>query len=366
MKISPKNIVIIFNNLNIGGIETKIIDLCHYYSSQKNVKITLLLKSKSGSLLNQLPSKTTLYSPKITDILKIRTLIFPFWLTIKFNQLHPNLILTFGNYSAISGIVGKYFGHCYAPLIISEDSSITKQLETDTFSFLRTQLVKITYPLASQIIVLSKIGQQKLTKLLPQVKNRISILYNWLPLNISVIKQINKKDIDILFLGRFEPQKNPQKFLEISRSLIKKHPDLKIAIVGYGSLETKIRDYISKNKLNSQISIFPQTTSPAEYFKRSHILLLTSNHEGFPLTLLESTALKALPICINLPEIREYFNYRPNSILYNTKKEAINKIENLLKNPPLLKQLAIYYQQKTLANQKQYFTKTIKFFNQYL
>lgn len=366
MKSGVKKIVIVFNTLNIGGIETKIVDLCHYYSHQKNIRLYLLLKSKSGPLLQSIPKNIIINSPPITNFFKIKSWLFPFWLCFTLKAIQPRLILAFGNYSAICAVIGKYLGQVNANLIISEDSSIVEQLKSDTFSFFRKILVKTTYPTVTKIIVLTKIGQDKLDQLIPHQKNKTVILNNWLPLSFPTKQLTKNKDIDLLFLGRFEPQKNPIKFLEISQTLIKINSRLKIAMVGYGSLGPKIRNYISKNNLRTNISVFPKTTKSWEYFQRSKILLLTSDHEGFPLTILESTASACLPVCQNLNEVKDYFDLQPTLILYRNQDEAVKKIKYLLSHSQKTEQLSKYYQQKTIANQNNNFQKTINFINKYL
>lgn len=366
MKNDPKKIVIVFSNLNIGGIETKIVDLCNYYSTQKNIKIFLLLKSKTGPLLPLVPKNISIKNPNITSFFKIRSLLFPFWLAGELKQINPNLIIAFGNYSAISASIGNFLSHQNKSLIISEDSSIIEQLKSDTFSFLRKILVKATYPTAAKIIVLTKVGQQKLCQLTPSLKDKIIILSNWLPLSFPTKNKIQKKDIDILFLGRFEPQKNPLKFLEVSKALIKTSPKINIAMVGYGSLKSDIQNYISKNNLSQNIDVYPATTKPYDYFQRSKILLLTSDHEGFPLTLLESTASKCLPVTRDLAEIKKYFDFQPDKILYKKSTEAAKKIKYLLKNPKTIRLLSTHYRQKTLDSQLLNFQKTVNLIYKYL
>lgn len=364
--MSPKKIVIVFNNLNIGGIETKIVDIAKYYSKKKDYKLTILLKTKIGPLLKKVPPNVSLIHSTQTNKFKLKTILFPFWLSQTFNKTKPNLIVAFGNYSAISAIFGKIICFSKAKLVISEDSSIIDQLKSDSFSYLRTILVKILYPLSNSIIVLSQSGKNNLLKIKSSLKNKIAILENWLPNTYP--KQIpnQKRDIDILFLGRFEPQKNPIKFLKICKNLLANNPKLKISMVGYGSLTPKIKNYILKNGLSHQVSLHPKTTKSYKYFQRSKLFLLTSRHEGFPLTLLEATASGSIPICIRLKEIQNYFDFYSNSLLYNTNTKAINNIKKLLINSHQRIQISNYYQEKTLSNQKLFFINTIKHLNKFL
>lgn len=366
MKDSPKKLLIVFNNLNIGGIETKIIDLCNYFSHQKKIQVILLLKSKSGTLLPSLPKNISVINPNIPQKFKIRTFLFPWWISKVITSVKPDLIITFGNYCSVSAVVGKFFGKSQAKLIISEDSSIIEQLNSDTFSFIRKTFVKITYPLATKIITLTQSGHDKLYHFIPSLKEKINILDNWLPLSFSTSQQNLNKNIDILFLGRFEIQKNPLEFLKICHLLIKSFPSIKIAMVGYGSLKKEITHYITVNKLSKNISIFPKSIHPSEYFQQSKIFLLTSNHEGFPLTILESTASNCLPVCKNLSEIENYFDCEPSKTLYKNKNEAVLKISHLLKHPSTVKKLSEYYRQKTIHNQLHNFQKTINLLYKYL
>ncbi len=363
MKSEVKKIVIVFNNLNIGGIETKIVDLCRYYSQQKNTRLYLLLKSTAGPLLPSIPQNIIIKSPKIPEYLKIKSWSFPFWLYSSLKTIKPHLVLAFGNYSSISSALALRFSKLNSHFLISEDSSILDEIKNSTFPKLRKKLITITYPQADKIIVLSTTGQQKLYQLLPTLKTKAIILKNWLPLSSPISTTYPQKDIDLLFLGRFESQKNPHEFLKISRQLLTKSK-IKIAMVGYGSLETKIKTYVNKYHLN--ISLYPKTTEAYKFYQRSKILLLSSSHEGFPLTVLESSANACLPFCKNLSEITDYFDYNSSQITYNLVSEALTKIKYLLKHPTLLKQLTSYYQQKTIRHQKIAFQKTINFLSQYL
>ncbi len=360
METSPKKIFVVFNSLNIGGIETKIVDLCRYYSKQKDIQLTLLLKQKTGPLISKIPPNITIISP-----LNSSPVYFPLWLSIQFFYSHPQLVVSFGNYSSICTIFSKLFFNPGIKVIISEDSSIIEQIDSDTFPGLRRLLVKITYPLANLIITLTKAGKNKLVKLVPNTKNKTIILNNWLPLSFKSTG-ISKKDIDILYIGRFEPQKNPLAFLIISKNLIKTIPGIKIVMIGQGSLRTIIQEFIIKNKLVKNISLLPATTHPEKFYQRSKILLLTSRHEGFPLTILEAISGYCLPVCRQLRELDNFFNYKKKSLLFNSSQSAIDLINRLFSSPELRKDLIHHYWKKVIKQQNLNFNKTLTVFSKYL
>lgn len=367
-KPTQKKIVIVFNSLDIGGIETKITDICSYYSGNSSISVFLLLKNKQGLLLNKISKNIHILSPQITSIFKIKTILFPFWLSAIFRKIKPNLIISFGNYSSICSVIGNFFSQSKSNIIISEDSSIDQQIKMDKFSFIRKKLIKLTYPLSQKIIVLSSTGKKKLISIVPSTKNKIVIRKNWLPLKFIQNKSKTKfkKDIDILFLGRFEPQKNPLKFIEIIKHTIKKLPNLKAVMVGEGSLKKEIIDLIIKNNLQKNIVVKSATTKNIEYFKKSRIFLLTSIHEGFPLTILEASASKTIPVCNNLFEIKSYFKYKSGLLLFNSPKTASKNILFLLKNTKTSSKIANYYQNLVFKNQQLSFEKTIKEFQNLL
>ena len=368
MKLLQKKIIFVFNSLNIGGIETKIVDFCSYYSQNPSIDVFLLLKNKQGPLLNSIPQNIHIISPKITSIFKIKTILFPFWLSIIFKKINPNLIISFGNYSSICSIIGKLFSQSKSKIIISEDSSIDQQIKMDKLSFIRKILIKVTYPLAQKIITLSPAGKDKMISIIPSTKDKIIIRENWLPLKFTQnkLKKELKRDIDILFLGRFESQKNPLKFVEIVKHITKELPNLRTVMVGDGLLKKQIIKFIKKNNLQKNIIVKPATTDNIKYFKKSKIFLLTSIHEGFPLTILEASATGTIPVCNNLSEIKTYFKYQSKLLLFNSSKNASKNILFLLKNIKTSSKISNFYKKLAFKNQQLFFCKTIKEFQKFL
>lgn len=341
-----KCLAIVFNDLDIGGIQTKIVDLCRHYS-RTDTQVYLLLKIKTGPNLIKIPDNVHVRVSRDRP-LPINNFFFPFWLFSQFLKIQPGLILAFGNFSSICSLIANIF--IKKNIIISEDSSIDVQLQTDSFSFIRTFLVKALYPLATKIIVLTPIARIKLKKLVP--KSKIIIIPNWLPLSYSPASNLTK-DIDILFVGRFEPQKNPLLFLQICRHLKK----YRLTMVGQGSLLPRIKKYIRKYHLN--INLVPATTDIAMFYRRSKILLLTSSHEGFPLTILESISQNCLPLTPRLVEIEPFFQKYYPILTYTDPLRAVARIKYFFKNPSSTKQILKYFRSSIFSDQKLNFQKTI-------
>ncbi|HEX8923142.1 MAG TPA: glycosyltransferase [Patescibacteria group bacterium] len=366
MAVHSKKIVIVFNSLRIGGIETKIVDLCQYYQSQKSVSLELFLKHPDGPLLQNLPPCLPIASPVFPVVFKIRTILFPFWLAVRFHRTKPDLIISFGNYSSVCAVIARFIAHPQGKLLISEDSSIDVQLKKEKYSFLRKILVQKLYPLADKIIVLTHESYKKMILISPPTKSKIIIRSNWLPFTFSsTLPPVppSRRPNDILFIGRFEPQKNPLRFCRIIKKLTLVMPKVKVLMVGSGSLENSVREYIRDNGLGSNISTLPATIENSKMYLKSKILLLTSDHEGFPLTILESLSAGCLPVCRSLDELQDFFDYRPNLLSFKSESQASLRLQLLLSRPSVCANIINFYRHKVIIGQNINFNKTIETIN---
>jgi glycosyltransferase involved in cell wall biosynthesis len=359
-KSKTSTIAIVFTSLNIGGIERKIIDLCHYYSSHPNIKAVLLLKTSQGQFISQIPNNIKI-STLTNHQRKYHNFLFPFWLAYQFFKLKPKLIISFGNFSSICAIIGNTLS-AKTPLIISEDSSIDLQIKSDSFSFIRQLLIGFTYPLATKIIVLTSSAKQKIIKFVDSQK--VVILPNWLPLNLSSPQHNIPRNNDILFVGRLTPQKDPLKFLHICRRLVSKVPNLTITMIGEGPLLPAVKKYISTHSL--PISLLPADSNVGHFYQISKLFLLTSRHEGFPLTILESFSQGCPAISPALPEISPFYSKNPETFLYSNKAEAVRIISKALSDYSKLIPITKKYTQYVNSSQQQNFNDTVKYFESFL
>ena len=125
------------------------------------------------------------------------------------------------------------------------------------------------------------------------VRNFVDTTVYFRDKNISRTVSENTKSKIVLFVGRIEEVKGLQLFVDTVAEL-KKHSDEWIGvIVGKGSYEEKLKNYISHHQMDDSIIFTGPIYNQDELrkiYNQAEILLLTSYHEGIPMTILESLA----------------------------------------------------------------------------
>jgi glycosyltransferase involved in cell wall biosynthesis len=108
-------------------------------------------------------------------------------------------------------------------------------------------------------------------------------------------------------------------------------------------------------KLNKNITFIPTTATPEKYYEDSKIFILTSDYEGFPLTLMEAISCGCYPIVNNIPEVSTFFNKYKNNIIFQDNITASKIIQEVLHEPDL--KVINFYRQKIISYQKQFLKK---------
>lgn len=125
-------------------------------------------------------------------------------------------------------------------------------------------------------------------------KQKSSVLYN--VLNRSELIQKMQQDrneyfFDMVFVGRLTYPKNPQRLISIFDLIHKKNPNIKLAIVGKGSLENELHEQIKKLKLERSVTFMGFQSNPYKIMKDAKVMIMTSLWEGTPMCALEAMGL---------------------------------------------------------------------------
>lgn len=150
------------------------------------------------------------------------------------------------------------------------------------------------------------------------------------------------KDKTILFVGRLERvQKAPEELIKAFSIVERKHPDWQLVLVGDGPDREFLKTYAQETGVrNIQ---FKGAQNPFPYYTSASINCLTSNDEGFPMTIIEGMAFKAVPVMYDsFPVASEIIQHGTDGLLarHHDHEDMARQICHLIENPEERAQMA--------------------------
>jgi glycosyltransferase involved in cell wall biosynthesis len=166
------------------------------------------------------------------------------------------------------------------------------QIHTDLSAqnFLRHVVAQIVLRHADSVRVVS----EKIKNQINHPRAQVLPVY----IDIERFKSISRhpEPNTILWMGRFEDEKDPLFALEILRH----HPGAKLIMLGRGSLETLLHERARGLPVE-----FPGWQDPAPYLARASVVLCTSKHESFGASIVEALAAGVPVVAPNVGVARE-------------------------------------------------------------
>ncbi len=157
-------------------------------------------------------------------------------------------------------------------------------------------------------------------------------------ISIDSIKKLAKEHTsnayDLIFIGRYEEIKNPLRFIEIVSKVRRDFPNLKVAMLGGGSLEEDCKSLINEKKLQQVIDFKKFVDNPYPVLEHSKVFIMTSKSEGSPMVLLEALALGKPVIAPKIPGLETIINNQAG-FLCNEDEEFVENISSLLNSENL-------------------------------
>ena len=155
---------------------------------------------------------------------------------------------------------------------------------------------------------------------------------------------------DMIFVGRFVEQKNPERFIE----LVKKVKDrgwleIRAWMLGEGELLEKCRDLISNLKLQDNIGLKGFQSNPYPLIRQAKLLCMTSRWEGFGLVAAEANLLGVPVLSTDNSGCREILGEGAPE-LCRSDEEFLEKIFLLHESPEVYEQ----WRQRSLARAEQF------------
>lgn len=175
-------------------------------------------------------------------------------------------------------------------------------------------------------------------------KNKSSVLQNIIDMEALYEKKnedVNKYNYDIVYVGRLTYQKNPERLLDVLERVCNKCENVRIAIVGSGDLEEKVKKICYDKNLGDNIEFLGYCTNPLKIVYDSKVMIMTSRWEGTPICALEAQSLGVPIVTTPTDGLCDIISDGINGYLSEENDVLAEKICEILSNAELQKKMSI-------------------------
>lgn len=322
----------IINNLATGGAEKLLMETLPLYK-QKGVQADLLLLNGTDCpFLNKLKGqdcceifslgKRSVYHP--IHILKI----IPY--LKKYNLVHVHL------FPALYWVAfANWFSFSKTKLVFTEHSTGNRRMNKLMFSLFDRfiyrhyhQVVCITNEVKNILMQHTSLSSDRFII----IENGINLeeIYNATPLTRDIIDpDLKESDIIIIQVAGFKEPKDQDTLI---RAIALLPADIKLILVGEGTLRKKCEDFIKELQLEDRVLLLGVRNDVARLLKTSDLIVLSSKYEGLSLSSLEGLASGKPFIASNVPGLKEIAGGAGILFPVGDYKQLAKELLKLLKN----------------------------------
>jgi len=123
----------------------------------------------------------------------------------------------------------------------------------------------------------------------------------------------------VLFVGRLSAEKDPLLFVASLAALHQRHPEVYGVIAGDGPQMTQIKEAITSHNLDEQITCLGFVSDIATLMQAADVIMLTSQTEGTPMTILEAMANSTPVVAAKVGGLPTLIQSGRNGILINSR-----------------------------------------------
>ena len=333
-KREKKDLLFTSVHLDIGGIETALINLLNRID-QRKYNVTVILEEKRGILLERVNKKTNVTELKVSNhnnivIRKSINLLRKLWFNI-LNYNNFDFSCCYATYSFSSNKLtlnasknnSIYVHSNYRQLYNEEEfKKFFNQRKIDQFK---------------KIIFVSNESKKEFLKVYPNLNAKTSVINNFIDVKSIMtkskekIKEKKEKDKKLfVFVGRLD---DTSKKVKRAINIIKETEKTELWIIGDGPDRENYEKYTEEKKLKDRIKFYGSQLNPYPYMKEADYIILTSDYEGFPVTYLEAIVLEK-PIVTTIDVSDDQLNIGKDyaTIISKDEKTMIKQVQQILEN----------------------------------
>ena len=197
-----------------------------------------------------------------------------------------------------TGLVGKYVKNKFGlPLQVQVHTDfLDPYFKNSILNRIRVILANFVIPYADGVRVVSSTITDSLKLKYPKLKATVDVLPIWVDVEkmkrlVDDFHPVELKGNSILMLSRFSKEKRIDLALNVFKKVLDTSKlDLRLKIIGGGPEKNNIISRVSNLSLGSKVEIIEWEKDPIRLYKYYDVFLLTSDFEGYGMTLVEAAA----------------------------------------------------------------------------
>ncbi len=230
-------------------------------------------------------------------------------------------------------IVHHYHGHLLSGYFRRQTLSIYKMIER-ILAVKANVLVTDGLSITNELVANGIAPIEKFRHITPGVAVPTGLLAS-----SKLSESLNRK-IVIAFIGRLVPIKRPDRFLDLVKEFSKSRTDCEFYMYGEGELRDSIEARILQEDL--QVRLMPFEKNIFQILKNVDLLVMTSDNEGTPLTVMEASYAGVPCFGTNVGSMGDIVENGINGYLVNPDVSSlITGLNNLLDNRLTLARLQL-------------------------
>lgn len=332
-----KKMIVYGYTMDMGGAERALINVLNILV--KYYEIDLVLIKAEGVLMDSIP--------KGVNVIQIRNNIFKYVL-FRFIPYFRKMIINKIANKKYNMAVAFMEGRAATWLVdMKQDCKKIAWIHNDVSKFnigISDKEIRDTYSKLDKIVVVSKHSRDSFIEKYNIDKSKIEVIYNLIG-EEEIIKnakklKIKKERFTFINVAKMRPQKRHDRLLEAVSILKDEGYKFDLWLIGNGPLEDEIKKKINDLDIGDCVKLFGLQTNPFAYISASDYFVLSSDHEGYPLSLLESLILKVPVISTDVSGAREILKDNKYGFICDVNLESlVDSMRKVLINKD--KQIAI-------------------------
>ena len=289
-------------SLRGGGAERVMVEIAGGLS-RRGHRVALVLGEAKGAYLEHVCSDievVSLGTPRVT------TSFVP--LVFALRKLRPRAVLSTMNHANVLAIAASRLAQLDCRIVVREATCISVQVAgtADWRTRLTPWAVKLMYPLADQVIAVSRAAADDFAQVVGYRRDRIEVIYN--PIDLVRVRDEAQAMVDesvfgdhggptVVSVGRLSPEKDHATMIRAVRRL----QDVRLVILGEGEEREPLQSLVSRMGLSERVAMPGFVANPYAYIAKADALALTSRFEGLPNVLIQALVLGTPVVATDAP-----------------------------------------------------------------